>query len=404
MAMEYNDYLDILAASSRRVKNVTVEIIRPFEREIDWENRLISIKGARGVGKTTLILQHMKDTFGMSEKALYISLDSLWFETHPVYEVAEMHALNGGTHLFIDEVHYYKNWQTLLKNLYDEFPALNIVYTGSSILKIDSSRGDLSRRQIEYQMPGLSFREYLLFEGILSQDAYSLPQILEEHVAIAAGIIEKTNIMEHFHSYLKKGYYPFYKEVHSGYDLRIQQIINQVLEGDVPAVEAVNFTTVQKLKKMLMILSESTPQQPNMSKLYEQLETDRNQGLKMLWVLSRANLLAMLASESATLKNMARPDKIYCDNTNLMYALSEHSDIGSARETFFLNQVRNGGHRIFYPSMGDFLVDGRYLFEVGGRNKSFAQIRNIPDSFLAIDDIEIGQKNRIPLWLFGFLY
>ena len=402
--MEYNAYLEILAASARRVRDVPMEIIRPFEKKVDWRDRLISIKGARGVGKTTLILQHIKNTFGTSDKALYISLDNLWFETHPVYDVAEMHAINGGTHLFLDEVHYYQNWQTLLKNLYDEFPALNIVYTGSSMLKLESSRGDLSRRQIEYQMPGLSFREYLIFEGVLNQEAFSLSEILANHTAIASDITGKTSVMGYFRTYLRKGYYPFYKDIHSGYDLRIQQIINQVLESDIPAVEAVSYSTIQKMKKMMMILAESTPQLPNMSRLYEQLETDRNQGLKMLAILSKANLLALLSSESATLKNMSRPDKIYCDNTNLMFALSEHADTGSERESFFLNQVRAGGHQTTYPSAGDFLVDSRYLFEVGGKNKSFAQIRNIPESFLAVDDIEVGQKNRIPLWLFGFLY
>ena len=402
--MDYNDYLNLLAVSAGRIRNISTDIIRPAAGKIDWRDRLISIKGARGVGKTTMILQHIKEAFGTDEKALYVSLDNLWFETHPIRDVAEMHVMNGGTHLFLDEVHYHKNWQTLLKNLYDDYPALKIVYTGSSVLKLDSSRGDLSRRQIEYQVPGLSFREYLIFEGSYRQKAVSLEEILENHTAIAGEICGKTNIIPQFNAYLRHGYYPFYREVYSGYDLRIMQVINQVLESDIPATEAISFSTTQKMKKMLMILAESTPQQPNMSRLYEQLETDRNLGLKMLSLLSRAELLALLSSESATLKNMSRPDKIYCDNPNLMFALSHHPDTGSVREIFFLNQLRSGGHIVTYPPAGDFLVDSRYLFEVGGKNKSFAQIRNVPDSFLAVDDIEAGQKNRIPLWLFGFLY
>ena len=402
--MDHDDYLYILASSARRIRAVTMDFIRPISRMIDWEDRLISIKGARGVGKTTLILQHIQQCFGTSEKALYISLDNLWFETHSIHDVAEMHVLNGGTHLFIDEVHYYKNWQTLLKNLYDEYPQLNIVYTGSSILKLDSSRGDLSRRQIEYLLPGLSFREYLEFEGILSHPAASLEDLLRSHTDIAARITTECSIISLFNRYLHQGYYPFYKEVIRGYDIRIQQIINLVLESDYPSVENVSFATTQKMKKMLMILAETAPQLPNMTKLYQELETDRNQGLKMLHALARADILALLSSDDASLKNLSRPDKIYCENTNLMYALSASANIGCVRETFFLNQLRASGNKVTYPKVGDFLVNDNFLFEVGGKGKSFQQIRDIPDSFLAVDDTDIGIRCRIPLWIFGFLY
>lgn len=402
--MDHNDYLKILESSARRVRAVSTDFIRPVAKTIDWDDRLIAIKGARGTGKTTMILQHMKQAFGSDEKALYISLDNLWFETHPIQDAAEMHVTNGGTHLFIDEVHYCKNWQTLLKNLYDEYPKLKIVYSGSSILKLDSSRGDLSRRQIEYHVPGLSFREFLEFEGILTSPAVTLEDLLHRHADFAAALTADCSIIPLFNRYLREGYYPFYKEVSSGYDIRIQQVINQVLESDYPSIENVSFSTVQKTKKMLMLLAETAPQLPNMSKLYHELETDRNQGLKMLSTLARADILALLSSDSASLKNMSRPDKIYCENTNLMYALSASANIGCARETFFLNQLRAAGYAVTYPRVGDFLVDGRYLFEVGGKGKSFQQIQDIPDSFLAVDDTEVGVRSRIPLWLFGFLY
>lgn len=404
LSLDHNDYLYILSSSARRIRSIPMDFIRPIAAKIDWGNRLIALKGARGTGKTTMILQHIRQAFGTDERALYVSLDNLWFETHPIQDVVEMHVINGGTHLFMDEVHYYRNWQTLIKNLYDEYPQLNIVYTGSSVLKLDSSRGDLSRRQIEYHLPGLSFREYLEFERLLSFPAISLEDLLLGHPDVAASLVGECSVISHFNRYLREGYYPFYKEIHSGYELRIQQVINQVLESDYPSVENISFGTVQKMKKMLMILAETAPQLPNMSKLYHELETDRNQGLKMLYALSRADILMLLSSDDSTLKNMSRPDKIYCENTNLMYALTASANIGCARETFFLNQLRAAGHTVTYPKTGDFLVDGKYLFEVGGKGKSFRQIQDLPDSFLAVDDTEVGLRSRIPLWLFGLLY
>ena len=278
--MDHNDYLKILESSARRVRAVSTDFIRPIAKTIDWDDRLIAIKGARGTGKTTMILQHIKQAFGSDEKALYISLDNLWFETHPIQDAAEMHVTNGGTHLFIDEVHYCKNWQTLLKNLYDEYPKLKIVYSGSSILKLDSSRGDLSRRQIEYHVPGLSFREFLEFEGILTSPAVTLEDLLHRHADFAAELTADCSIIPLFNRYLREGYYPFYKEVYAGYGQRLSEITNQVLESDYPAVENISFSTVRKIKKMLYILAQSCPQTPNMVRLYEQLETDRNQGLQ----------------------------------------------------------------------------------------------------------------------------
>lgn len=205
-------------------------------------------------------------------------------------------------------------------------------------------------------------------------------------------------------NYQKGGYYPFYREVYAGYEQRIQQIVNQILESDYPAVESISYPTVQKIKKMLYILAQSCPQTPNMAELYRELETDRNQGLKMLYILDRANLLNLLSTKEMPMKNMSRPDKIYCDNTNIMYAFTEMINTGTRRETFFLNQLRSAGHDVRYPKQGDFLIDNRWLFEVGGRRKNYEQIRDISDSYLAIDGEEVGRGNKIPLWMFGFLY
>lgn len=403
--MDLNEYDQIQDISRRRVQEASSDTERFLLEKIDWRDRLICITGSRGTGKTTLILQHMRKEFADNpDAALYVSLDNLWFGTHSLSELVDTHYKNGGTHIFVDEVHYLKNWQQLLKNLYDDYRKLHIVYTGSSLLQIDADSGDLSRRQISYSLPGLSFREYLSFEGLGDFEAVTLSDLLKNHLKIARQMTENIHILKHFSAYLAKGYYPFYKEVYAGYEERLQQITNQILESDYPAVEAINYSTVQKIKKMLYILAQSCPQTPNMAELYRQLETDRNQGLKMLYTLDRANLLNLLPSEKSSLKNMARPDKIYCDNTNIMYSLTEKVDTGTKRETFFLNQLKSAGHTVLYPKQGDFSVDDRYLFEVGGKKKSFEQIKDIDDSFLAVDDEEMGRRNRIPLWMFGLLY
>ena len=402
--MEITELAQLYQLSARRVRETSLTFSRHLYSSIDWENRLIALMGARGTGKTTLLLQKMKRDFPRSANALYMSLDHFWFKTHSVYDAVEAHIHNGGTHVFLDEVHYQKDWEVLIKNLYDDFPSLHIIYTGSSILKIKKAQADLSRRQIEYDLPGLSFSEYLEMEKVITIPPVSLDQILQEHFTLSMDITEKINILKHFHDYLNAGYYPFFKDIHSGYAERLQQIINQVLESDFPATENVSYATIQKTRKMLMILSESAPQTPNMERLYRELETDRNQGLKMLHVLSSADLLNLLSSDSVSMKNMSRPDKIYCDNPNLMYALCPSAEIGTIRETFFLNQLRAAKYNITYPKQGDFLINDRYLFEVGGKGKTFRQIKDLPNSYLAVDDIETGLGNRIPLWIFGMAY
>lgn len=403
--MEIEDYRQIQNISRRRVREIPVDIKRFLYTKIDWRDRLIAITGSRGTGKTTLILQHIKECFKEKpDAALYVSLDNLWFETHSLTELVEIHYNNGGTHIFIDEIHHMSDWQLKIKNIYDDFPGLNIAYTGSSLLKIDALSGDLSRRQVRYTLPGLSFREYLYFEKVIEIDPVSLPDLLSDHAGIANDISEKIRVSGYFNNYLKKGYYPFYKEVYAGYEDRLMQVTNQILESDYPSIESINYSTIQKIKKMLYILAQSCPQTPNMSKLYTELETDRNQGLKMLYILDKANLLNILSDANASLKNMGRPKKIYCDNTNIMYSMTEKVERGTVRETFFLNQMRSAGHQVTYPKQGDFEVDEKDLFEVGGRNKKFDQIKDLPNSFLAIDDEEVGWNQHIPLWMFGLMY
>lgn len=394
----------ILRIYSRRLQCTPEGFKRYLIDKIDWRDNLIAIKGAKGTGKTTMLLQRIKESFTDKDKALYLSLDNLWFETHSINDLIEYHYTHGGTHLFLDEVHYYPKWKTLIKNINDDYPGLHVVYTGSSMLKIDSGVADLSRRQLPYTLHGMSFREYLLYEGLAEMEPISLDLLLRDHRRIAEDILSNgMKILPAFGEYLRCGYYPFYKSVYSGFEIRLQQVVNHVLENDYPIIEGVEQSTIRKTKKMFMILAEQVPQTPNMSNLYNELETDRNQGLKMLYALEKAGLLALLSDKPKHIDKLSRPEKIFMDNSNLMYAYAMAPNIGTVRETFFLSQLAVD-HSVTYPAKGDFLVDGKYLFEVGGRKKSFEQIKDVADSYLAVDDTEIGHHNRIPLWMFGLLY
>ena len=390
--------------SNRLIDETPVAFHRYIYPSIDWENRLVCVKGARGTGKTTILRQRAKERFGLDECAFYVSFDHYWFKSHsPLEFIEEVHKL-GVTHLFIDEVHHVEHWQTVIKNINDFYPGMSVVYSGSSLLKMDNREGDLSRRQMAYDLHGLSFREFLAYEGAMDIPPVPLDVLLKEHVRIAVDVTKKIKVIPLFERYLKTGFYPFYKTEHSGYYERIFEIVEKVLDSDYPAVEDVTPATIRKTKKMLTVLAASCPQQPNMSALYRELETDRNQGLKMLSVLERAGLLALVPSGKDTLKNLSRPEKIFCDNPNIMHALVSRADEGTIRETFFVNQLRCAGHEVICAEKGDFTVDRRSLFEVGGKGKGFDQIRDLPDSYVAADGIEVGFGSKIPLWLFGFLY
>ena len=389
----------------RRLMATPMTFYRYLYSQIDWNDSLIGIKGPKGCGKTTLMLQHIKATFkGRDmEKVLYVSLDNLWFATYDLMDVVEYHYTHGGTHLFIDEIHYNMQWKAILKNLADDYPGLYVVYTGSSMLQLSSSEADLSRRQTMYDMRGLSLREFIEYEGIMKIAPLTLEDLLSSHVQMAMDICEQARMLSVFKKYIEVGYYPFYKTVHHGYYQRLHSIVSQITEVDYPKIDDVSQSTIRKTQKMLMLLAERVPQLPNMSELYRELETDRNQGLKMLYALQRGGLLQLLSDNTKSPNNLSRPDKIYIDNPTLMHALTVKVDIGTLRETFFFNQLSQC-HDVRYPKVGDFLIDRKYLFEVGGKGKTFTQIKDIPDSFLAVDGIEVGYGNKIPLWMFGLLY
>lgn len=403
MTSSEQDFEVIYLYSNRLVSAVSTQLHRYLYDQINWSNRLIGIKGSRGVGKSTLLLQHIRATFASSREALYASMDNLWFRTHDIMDLVEYHFTHGGTHIFFDEIHYLPNRQTVLKNIYDAYPQLHIVYTGSSMLEINAHEGDLSRRQRIYTLHGLSFREFLLFEGYEVGNATPLDTLLQSHEIIASDLAQKMKVLPLFKEYLQHGYYPFYKEEGDGFYERLQNMIRQVLENDLPHIEDISFASVQKTQRMLMILAERVPFTPKMAELYRELDTNRELGLKMLHALDKAALLAIYTEEVKNLKSLSKPDKIYLDNTNLMYCLSTHIDVGTLRETFFFNQL-HATQEVLLPANGDFMVNREYLFEVGGRNKTFEQIKDIPNSFLAVDDLEIGHHNRIPLWMFGLLY
>jgi uncharacterized protein len=389
--------------SSMRLAEVSLEHHRYLYTQIDWSNRLICLKGARGVGKSTLLLQHIRECFAGNDCALYVSLDNMWFQTHELADLADYFYTHGGTHLFLDEIHYLPHWQTIIKNIYDNYPHLNIVYTGSSMLQLSAHEGDLSRRQVTYVLRGMSFREFLLFENYPIGNAVPLQQLLAQHESLALPHVSQHRILTLFAEYLKHGYYPFYLESGSGFFDRLQSVARQVIENELPQIEDISYATIHKIQKMLIILSERVPFTPKMSELYRVLETNRDNGLRMLYTLQRADMLSLFSSEAKNLKALCKPDKIYLENTNLMYCLSNHIDRGTLRETFFYNQLRCN-HEVLLPRQGDFEVDRAYIFEVGGQSKTFDQIKDLPNGYLAVDDIEIGSGHRIPLWMFGLLY
>lgn len=401
--MDYTDIQPLINIYHRKLAATDLRFKRYLHDRIDWSLRLIGIKGARGVGKTTMLLQHIKESFGKIDDALYVSLDNLWFNTYKLEDLVEFLYTHGVIHIYLDEVHRYKDWAVLLKNFYDSYPDLNIVYTGSAMLAIDSSKADLSRRQSLYSLNGLSFREYLAYEGVVSIPTIRLEEMLFSHVEYAVDVISRVKVLKYFDKYLREGYYPYYKEAGNDYLMRVGEVARLVIDNDIPSVEDITYATTQKIKTLLMVIAGNVPLEPNISKLSSQLESTRDQTLKMLYLLDRADLLLLLTEKLKNYKHLTSPEKIYLNNTNLMYALSGKISEGTVRETFFANQV-GAVTALTMPKQGDFMADGKYLFEVGGSSKTFDQIAGIPDSYLAIDDIETGTGNRIPLWVFGCMY
>jgi predicted AAA+ superfamily ATPase len=401
--MELADIRPIVEFYHSKLSQVSLDFKRYLYPQINWDSSVIGIMGERGVGKTTMLLQRIKEKYANPDDTFYISLDHYWFGTHELQDLIKFMYKRGITEFYIDEVHKYKGWSGILKTLVDELHDLRIVYTGSSLLEIDNAKVDMSRRQTPYTLKGMSFREYLEYDGILKMNAVTLEELLSNHVPIAMDIVSKTKVLVAFDTYLHTAVYPFYRDAGKDFLVRLKEVVDTVIESDLPAVEKITYDTVDKCKKLLMIIAENVPLQPNVDKLATSLGTTRDTLLKLLYKLDKAEILELLTVELKSYKKLVNPEKIYLGNTNLMYALSPKIEIGTLRETFFIDQCASVG-TVQMPPKGDFLVNGKYLFEVGGEGKTFDQIADIPNSYLAVDGIETGYGARIPLWMFGLLY
>ncbi|RLD45929.1 MAG: AAA family ATPase [Bacteroidetes bacterium] len=387
-----------------KIARTQLKSVRPFIDKIDWTNRVIGIKGNRGVGKTTIILQYLKLNYKTKGESLYVSLDDLYFSEHRLYELADIFSKKGGKILALDEIHRYPNWSQELKNIYDDMPDLKVIFTGSSLLHLQKAKADISRRAVMYNMPGLSFCEFLEFETTIKFPRYSLDEIIKNHIDISMEIISKIKPLSYFDNYLQYGYFPFYLENRNSYQTKISEIILTILEVDIPQFATIQISKIILLKRLLSIISGSVPFTPNMKKLSQRTEISLNTMKIYLKLLAEADLIQLLYSPNKSMNNLNKPNKIFLNNSNLMYNLQgDNANIGNIRETFFYNQMTYN-HIVNSSKESDFLIDEKFTFEIGGKNKGKEQINAIENSFIAKDDIEIGSENVIPLWLFGFLY
>lgn len=381
---------------NKMIRETNIEFHRYIYSGINWNSRMIGLTGPRGVGKTTLVLQHIKEKLNLNE-SLYVTAEDFYFASHRLLDLADTFVKMGGKYLFIDEIHKYKDWSKELKLIYDYHSELNVVFTGSSVLDINKGASDLSRRAVMYQMQGLSFREYLQLFHHISSGIYSLQDIIAHKVEIPG--------LEHplplFHEYLRNGYYPFALE--DDYDVRLRQIINLTLESDIPQFADMNVSTGRKLKQLLAIIAKSVPFKPNFSSIAKMLEVSRNNISDYCLYIEEAGLIAQLRDATGGIRGLGKVDKIYLDNTNLIYSLGQdNSNIGNIRETFFLNQSRIFSNVMASP-VSDFLIDN-LTFEIGGKKKGQKQILDVEQGFVVKDDIERGFMNTIPLWQFGMGY
>ncbi len=396
---------ELIKHSAIRVSKTTLDFTRYLLDEIEWEDKLIGITGFRGVGKTTLMLQRLKKEYGNSSNALYVTLDDFYFTKNRLADFAESFYLNGGRVLFIDEVHRYPTWSIELKNLYDLYDDLKIVFSGSSALQVHKADGDLSRRAAMYSLHEMSFKEFLHLSGKGKFKEYRLDDILNNHIGIASEITKRIVVMPLFKDYLKQGVYPFFKEAKGRFYERLTNAINAVIDIDLTSIENINYQTTYKLRQLVAVLADSVPFKVNITELSRRVNLSRDALLRLLSALDRANLIKGIRKEGSASGYLTKPDKIYLNNTVLLNALySTGTNVeGTMRETFFMNQLLKS-HKVKTSKTGDFMIDGKYIFEVGGSNKEFTQIADISDSFVAADNLEIGYGNKIPLWLFGFLY
>jgi predicted AAA+ superfamily ATPase len=384
-----NEFRELLGTTN-------VSFLRYLHSGINWENQMIGLTGPRGIGKTTLLLQHIKANLPIDE-TLYVMADNLFFSANSLVDLAHEFSRRGGKYLFIDEIHKYERWSRELKLIYDLHPKLKVVFTGSSVLDILKGESDLSRRAMMYHMQGLSFREYLQLFHNITMPVYTLEQILANKVEKNADFRPYAYLSD----YLERGYYPFNRV--ENFNDKLQQIVNLTMETDIPFYAKMNVATGRKLKKLLSIISDSVPFKPNMSTIATALAASRNKIADYLVYIEQAGMIAQLRNDTGGIRGLGKVDKIYLDNTNLMYRLStDKPNIGNVRETFFLNQLRVK-HDVISSPVADFKI-GDMTFEVGGKGKSQKQITDVENAYVVKDDIEYGWRNTIPLWAFGLMY
>lgn len=390
------------------LSTISMDFVRSFIDCIDWSIRLIAIKGPKGVGKSTLMQQYIKLNFAPDDRhVLYCSADTNYFTTHTLVDTADQFCKRGGRYLFIDEIHKYENWSREIKEIYDLHRDLHIVISGSSLLQINDGQSDLSRRLTEYEMPGLSFREYLAMETGIHIEPLTLKELLAAPNKFCTEVKQHCHPLEHFPNYLKAGYYPFYFENKRIYQSRVETVVNYIIDTELTQFRGLEVGNTRKIKALLQVLSQIVPYEIDIAKLSRTIGIQRPTTLKYLKHLEEAALILQLFTELDTITDLQKPDKILLDNSNLLCTLSEaQPEIGTVRETFFCNQLHSTKHRVEYGGLktGDFRIDRDTIIEVGGKDKTYKQLQGEKNAYIAADDIDSATARRIPLWAFGFLY
>jgi len=399
--------MDSLLKKHDRIIEITpMEIIRQWAKSINWDARLMAIRGPKGVGKSTMMRQYIKQHYELLDRqVLYVSCDDSYFSNHTLLELAEQFYLRGGKHLFIDEIHKYANWSHEIKEIYDFYPMMRIVISGSSLLSMMEGDADLSRRCINHDIQGLSFREFLHFYKGIEMPVYPLEELLTNPAPLVRRMNEKGRPVALFQEYLRYGYYPYYKENEIDYYQAIQQVVNNTIDNELTGICKVDIGNTRKIKSLMTTLCASEPYQVDISKMSIQSGLKRDTVLAYLNYMAKAKLIQLLYSDIVNVKRLQKPDKIFIDNPNMLYAWSSNPvKDGTIRETFVVNQLTAKHLVEFGKNRGDFKVDGKFTFEVGGEYKDFRQIKDVPDSYILADNLETVLGNKLPIWAVGFLY
>ena len=390
----------------RLMELTPMKIVRQWAHTINWNARLLSIRGPKGVGKSTMMCQYIRQHYEyMDRQVLYVSCDNSYFSTHSLLDLAEQFYLSGGKHLFIDEIHKYDNWSREIKEIYDFYPTLKIVISGSSLHSLMEGDVDLSRRCINHDIQGLSFREFLHFYKGIEMPVYPLEEVLAHPAPLIRQMNQLGRPVALFHEYLKYGYYPYYLENEIDYYVAIQQVVNNIIDDELPRICNVDVANTRKIKSLMTMLCASEPCQVDISKMSVQSGLKRDTVVAYLNYMGKAKLLQLLYCDLVNVKRLQKPDKIYIDNPNMLYAWSTNPvKIGTVRETFVVNQLA-AKHKVeFMKKQGDFFVDSKYTIEVGGEDKDFSQVANVPNSYILADNIETAIGHKLPIWAIGFLY